>query len=384
MSKKTDKKDKRKQKQYHSDNISSSDINSNNTGSNHTTEYKVQKVGTSISSSLSALHSGTFELYRQWDLLPELAMEAHDLLRGDHGGEIPGVELTEEVDGLASIHTVTIRNSQGSRIMQKPEGTYVTIYSNELAVNHHGMIETLTELLTKHLQKFIQLPSLQEPVLVAGLGNWKSTPDSLGPRVINQLMATRHLHGNVPDEILEGVRPVTTIAPGVLGMTGIESSEIIHSIAKQVKPKLIIVIDALAAGDVSRIGTTIQISNTGIAPGAGVGNHRRGINEQTMGVPVISIGIPTVVKARIIAHNILEEFWNQLLQRPQLREVLQQLPPPTIHRMMQNALEPCHNQLEVTPKEIDDLMQNCSAILSRAITRVLHPDMNEDFAASFF
>ncbi len=355
-----------------------------NTIEKNAIENKKQKTGACTTQSLSALHSGTFELYRQWDLLPELALEAHDLLRGDHGGEIPGVELTEEIEGLATVHTVNILNSQGSRIMQKPEGVYVTIYSQELAVNHHGMIETLTALLTKHLQKFVHLSSLQDPVLVAGLGNWKSTPDSLGPRVINQLMATQHLHGNVPDEILEGVRPVTTIAPGVLGMTGIESADIIHSIVKQVHPKLIIVIDALAAGDVSRIGTTIQISNTGIAPGAGVGNHRRGINQQTMGVPVISIGIPTVVKARIIAHNVLEEFWEQLLERPQLRDSLQQLPPPTIHRLMQYALEPCHNQLEVTPKEIDDLMQNCSTILSRAITRTLHPDMNEDFADSFF
>ncbi len=325
-----------------------------------------------------------FELYQQWDLLPELAMEAHDLLRGQHGGEIPGVELTEEIDGLATVHTVTILDNHGSRIMQKPEGTYVTIFSNELAVNHHGMLNTLTQLVAKHLQKFLPLHSLQEPVLVAGLGNWKSTPDSLGPRVVQQLMATRHLHGNVPDEILEGVRPVATIAPGVLGMTGIESAEIIYSVAQQVKPKLIIVIDALAAGDVSRIGSTIQISNTGIAPGAGVGNQRRGINEQTMGVPVVSIGIPTVVKARIIAHNVLEAFWEQLEHRPQLHNLSTQLPPPALHRFMEQALEPCRSNLEVTPKEIDDLMQNCSTILARAITQTLHPDMNEDFAASFF
>lgn len=325
-----------------------------------------------------------FALYSQWDMLPELALEAHDLLRGDHGGEIPGVQLTEEQDPLATIHTVKILNTQGSRIMQKPEGTYVTIHAPELTVNHRGIQQDFIALLTRQLQPFIQLPSLSDGVLVVGLGNWKSTPDSLGPRLIHQLMATRHLHGNVPEQILEGVRPVTTVAPGVLGMTGIESAEIIRGIADHVQPKLILVIDALAAGDASRIGTTIQISNTGITPGAGVGNQRPGINATTMGVPVISIGVPTVVKARIIAHNVLEEFWSQLHTRPQLHKLLQELPQPLLHNMMNATLQSCQPNLEVTPKEIDDLVQNCSTILAGAITQVLHPNMNQDFADSFF
>ena len=325
-----------------------------------------------------------FALYSQWDMLPELALEAHDLLRGDHGGEIPGVQLTEEHDALATIHTVKILNAQGSRIMQKPEGIYVTIYAQELTANHRGIQQDFIALLARQLQPFVKLSSLSDSVLVVGLGNWNSTPDSLGPRLINQLMATRHLHGNVPEQILEGVRPVTTIAPGVLGMTGIESAEIVRGIADHVQPKLIIAVDALAAGDASRIGTTIQISNTGIAPGAGVGNQRAGINAATMGVPVISIGVPTVVKARVIAHNVLEEFWNQLQSRSQLRSLLDELPQPLMHNMMNTALQSCQANLEVTPKEIDDLVQNCSTILAGAITQVLHPDMNQDFADSFF
>lgn len=348
-------------------------------------EKKKQKKGKAAAATTpSALSANKFELYRQWDLLPELALEAHDLLRGEHSGEIPGVRVTEEVEDLATVHTVTILNAQGSRIMQKPEGTYVTIHSQELALNHRGVQQQLTQLLVKYLQPFVQLPSLEDNVLVVGLGNWKSTPDSLGPRTISHLMATRHLHGNVPEAILEGVRPVTTIAPGVLGMTGIESADIVRGIVDRIAPKLIVVIDALAAGDVSRIGATIQISNTGISPGAGIGNQRTGIHERNMGVPVVSIGIPTVVKARVIAHNVLEEFWNQLLKRPQLRELLQLLPQPAMHNMMQTALQSCHQNLEVTPKEIDDLIHNCSVILSGAITQVLHPDMNQDMADSFF
>lgn len=350
-----------------------------------TYEQEMQKAEeAAVAEPLAALPANKFELYRQWDLMPELALEAHDLLRGDHGGEIPGVKLTEEVESLATVHTVTILDAQGSRIMQKPIGTYVTIYAKELAVNHRGVQQDLADLVTKYLSPYVKLPSLDDGVLVVGLGNWKSTPDSLGPRMISQIMATRHLHGNVPEQILEGVRPVTTVAPGVLGMTGIESAEIVRGIVDRVQPKLIIAVDALAAGDVSRIGTTIQISNTGIAPGAGIGNQRAGINEATMGIPVISIGVPTVVKARIIAHNVLEEFWNQLAKRPQLHKMLNDLPQPLMHNMMQHALQSCHNNLEVTPKEIDDLVQNCSTILSGAITKVLHPDMNQDFADSFF
>lgn len=323
-------------------------------------------------------------LYRQWNLMPELALEAHDLLRGAHGGEIPGVKLTEETDGSATIHTITILDETGSRIMQKPMGTYVTIHTTQLGLNHHGVQQELTHLVARHLQPFVQLPSQTDGVLVVGLGNWKSTPDGLGPRLINQLMATRHLYGNVPEQILEGVRPVTTVAPGVLGMTGIESADVVRGIVDRVHPRLIIVIDALAAGDVSRLGTTVQISDTGIHPGAGVGNQRAGINQTTMQVPVVSIGVPMVVKAKVLAHNALEEFWNQLRKRPQLQKLLDELPQPLMHSMLQTALEPCQNNLEVTPKEIDDLVQNCSAILSGAITQVLHPNMNPDFAEHFF
>ena len=348
-------------------------------------EKKKQKKGKTPSApTLASLPAGKFELYRRWDMMPELALEAHDLLRGDHGGEIPGVELTEQVERLATIHTVKILNAQGSRIMQKPEGTYITIYSKELATNHRGIQQELTQILCRYLQPFIQLPALSDCVLVVGLGNWNSTPDSLGPRLINALTATRHLHGNVPEEILEGVRPVATIAPGVLGMTGIESAEIIRGVVNRIRPKLIIVVDALAAGDTSRIGTTIQISDTGIAPGAGIGNKRTGICAETMGVPVLSIGIPTVVKARIIAHNVLESFCLQLHHRPQVGKLLEELPQPLMHNIMETALKSCQDNLEVTPKEIDDLIQNCTAILANAITQTLHPDMNQDFADSAF
>lgn len=319
-------------------------------------------------------------LYRQLGCMPELALEAHDLLRGEHGGEIPGVSLTEESDGLATIHTVKIHNEQGSQIMQKPIGTYITIFTEALQINHHGVHHTLATTLANYLSSLIAQTSEADCVLVVGLGNWNATPDALGPRVVNRLMATRHLHGNVPKEILEGVRPVATIAPGVLGMTGVESFEMIKGVIKAIHPKLLIVIDALAAGNTSRIGTTIQICDTGIHPGAGVANPRAKINEETLGIPVIAIGVPTVVKARLIAHQVLETYQNVLAEQVKTHQLLHT----TTVQAMETALQQCENHLEVTPKEIDDIVNNCATILADAITQALHPNRNADFAESFF
>lgn len=330
-------------------------------------------------SSIDETSINKVTLYRQLGCMPELALEAHDLLRGEHGGEIPGVSLTEESDGFATIHTVKILNASGSRIMQKPIGTYITIFTEALNINHHGVHHTLANTLANSLSTFLTSVSDTDCILVAGLGNWNATPDSLGPRVVNHLMATRHLHGNVPAEVLEGVRPVATIAPGVLGMTGVESFEMIVGVVKAVQPKLLIVIDALAAGNADRIGTTIQICNTGIHPGAGVANPRIGINEKTLGIPVIAIGVPTVVKARLIVHQVLEQYQHALIEQLDDRRL-----PYYAKQTMETVLQQCSNHLEVTPKEIDDIIDNCAVILADAITQALHPDMNADFAESFF
>ena len=338
---------------------------------------KKQQIDLSVPENYPAINAAM--LYQQLDCMPELAVEAHDLLRGEHGGEIPGVSLTEESNEVATIHTVKILNQQGSHIMQKPIGTYVTIFTEALMLNHHGVHETTANIVAEQLAPFFAQLSTKDSILVAGLGNWNATPDALGPRVINKLMATRHLHDNVPQEVLEGVRPVATITPGVLGMTGIESAELIAGIVKSIQPKLLIVIDALSAGNPERIGTTIQISDTGIQPGAGVANPRATINAETLGIPVISIGMPTVVKARLIAHQMLEQYQQSLFEHLHDRRF-----PYYAQQAMETALQHCQANLEVTPKEIDDIISNCSTILSKAITQALHPNMNADFAECFF
>ena len=196
-------------------------------------------------------------------------------------------------------------------------------------------------------------------------------------------MATRHLFGRIPPEILEGVRPVSTLAPGVLGITGIETAEIIQSVVERIKPKVVIAFDALAAGDVSRIGTTIQLANTGINPGSGLGNHRIGLNEETLGVPVIAVGIPTVVNAAVIAHNVLEGFLEQLENKPHLQKILDDLPQPLLENVIHHTLAPYETHLAVTPKEIDDIIDNAVDVIAQSLKASLHPHMNEDFANCF-
>ena len=323
-------------------------------------------------------------LYHKWGLSLDLALEAHDLLRGERGGEIPGVKLTEEQEALASIKVITILNSQGSEIMQKPLGTYITITSDSFTLNNHSVHQEMAVVVAKQLQKIIQLSDLKEPVLIVGLGNRRATPDSLGPRVAEKTMATRHLFGHAPQQILEGVRPVTILAPGVLGATGIESAEMVKAVVDTIHPSLVIAIDALAAGDASRIGTTIQICDTGINPGAGVANQRPGLHEEFLGVPVIAVGIPTIVKAKIIAHHALEDFFTLLDNHVGIRSKQFSLPKPLISQLMEEALTPYQNNLEVTPKEIDDLINNCAVILAEALRLTLHPEMNQDFANCFF
>lgn len=313
----------------------------------------------------------------------DLALEAHDLLRGARGGEVPGVMLEEEETANATVKTVTILNEQGAQNMGKPIGTYITISSDALKINNHAEHDKLSQVLTANLQKLLPLHSPEDLVLVVGLGNWKATPDSLGPRVTGETMATRHLFGRIPPDILAGVRPVSTIAPGVLGITGIETAEIIQAVVERIQPKLVIAFDALAAGDVSRIGTTIQLANTGINPGSGLGNHRVGLNQETLGVPVIAVGIPTVVNAAVIAHNVLESFLEQLENKPHLQKLLDDLPQPLLENVIRQTLSPYNDHLAVTPKEIDDIINNAVEVIAQSLKKTLHPQMNEDFANCF-
>ncbi len=229
----------------------------------------------------------------------DLASERRDLYQKANKIEtqIDGIESEQEdVDENIKIERVKITNESGEKAIGKPIGTYVTIDIKKLKIAQEDEIQKASETLTNELRKLIDVHiDKQGEILVVGLGNIYVTPDSLGPKVINEIDVTRHLINYLPQYVEEGTRMVSAIAPGVLGTTGIETVEILKGVVDNIKPKLIIVIDALASRSIERISSTVQLSDTGIVPGAGVGNTRSEISQKTLGIPVIAIGIPTVV-----------------------------------------------------------------------------------------
>lgn len=229
----------------------------------------------------------------------DLADERRDLYRkANHvAEEVEGIETTEEqVSDKVKVTRVKITNEQGEQAIGKVKGNYITIDIKKMNVISEEEIELAAETLAKEMKSLIeQNIQPKEDILIVGLGNSDVTPDALGPKVIKDIDITRHIIQYLPQYIDENARPVSAIAPGVLGTTGIETVEIIKGVVENVKPKLLIVIDALASRSIERISSTVQLSDTGIVPGGGVGNTRKEITKNTLGIPVIAVGIPTVV-----------------------------------------------------------------------------------------
>lgn len=312
------------------------------------------------------------ELYQLMGITLDLAVEAHDLLRGDTGREIPGVRMDEEPFEQGIIKTITILDEQGAAIMGRAPGSYLTLESKALRENNKMVHKNIGQIFAQKLKEILPLQD-DSSILIVGLGNWNATPDALGPKTVEYSMATRHLFHYAPEELRHGLRSVSVIAPGVLGITGIETAEIIKGIVDRVKPDLLIIIDSLAAGNVERINSTIQVATTGINPGSGIGNKRAAINQETMGIPVIAIGVPTVVNAAIIAHQAMEKLFSHLQSTPNLRAVYQGLQPVAVGQMINQVLEPFGGQLMVTPKEIDEQIENTAKIIAMSLALSLHP-----------
>jgi spore protease len=213
-------------------------------------------------------------------------------------------------------------------------------------------------------------------VFVAGLGNWQATPDSLGPRVVGQLLVTRHLQEFVPPELRGCLRSVSAMAPGVMGLTGIETGEIIWGVTERIRPDVVLAIDALAARSADRILTTIQLADTGIHPGSGVGSNRVGITKETLGVPVIAIGVPTVVHASTIAHDTIELLVDKFRDQAQFYDIVREMDGSDKRELIAEVLAPTLGDLMVTPKEIDVLILEMSKVLAGALNAALHPKMD--------
>jgi spore protease len=217
-------------------------------------------------------------------------------------------------------------------------------------------------------------------ILVVGLGNWNITPDALGPKVIDKVLVTRHLIQQLPQEIDESVRMVSAIATGVMGLTGMETGEVVKGIVENIKPDLVIAIDALAARKISRINTTIQMSDTGISPGSGVGNTRMALNEQTLGVPVIAIGVPTVVDAATMVNDtmdkILEQMEIQADKGTEFYKMLRSINEEEKYHLILEVLEPYTGNMFVTPKEVDAVVDRLADIIGNAINVAVHPGID--------
>ena len=300
----------------------------------------------------------------------DLALERRDIYQKNNSlKEIDGIESTEEqINDNIKVSRVRITNQNGENAIGKPIGNYITIDVKKLKVATDEEIQKTAEILTNELKKIIDMHTdKQGDILIVGLGNIYVTPDALGPKVINEIDVTRHIIKYLPQYVEEGTRPVSAISPGVLGTTGIETVEILKGIVDNTKPKLLIVIDALASRSIERISSTIQISDTGIVPGAGVGNTRQEISQGSLGIPVVAIGIPTVVDLGTIIDEGLDIFITKLQEKAESNEYLNKLKEQDNYEEIKEALAPNDYNMIVTPKEIDDLIENMKDVIARGI-----------------
>jgi len=308
------------------------------------------------------------EFYNHFGVNLDLALEAHELLRGEAQKEIPGVEEKKESHEYADVTTINIFNATGAQIMGKAQGLYVTIEAPNLRANDLDCKQEVSELIAMKLREMLVKLAIspKDHVLLVGLGNWQATPDALGPKVMDEMFVTSHLLNYAPESLPKGTRPISAFTPGVLGLTGMETAEVIRGVVDRVRPKLVIAIDALAARNVNRIVSTVQLADTGINPGSGVGNQRAGISRDFLGVPVIAIGVPTVVHAAVIAFEVFDSLKQSL---PSLEEVSDQ----TLNQVVRRILEPFGGQLTVTPKEIDELIPGIGKVIAEGISKALQP-----------
>lgn len=300
----------------------------------------------------------------------DLASERKEIYqKANQLSEIDGIETNkEEINENLKVERVKIINENGEKAIGKPIGNYITIDIKKLKIAQEEEIQKAAEVLSKELKEIIKIHiNAQDEILVVGLGNIYVTPDALGPKVINEIEVTRHIINYLPQFVEEGTRMVSAIAPGVLGTTGIETVEILKGIVENIKPKLVIVIDALASRSIERISSTVQLSDTGIVPGAGVGNTRSEISQKSLGIPVVAIGIPTVVETAVLVNDCLDLFIGKLQNEAKSNDYLNKLKEDDNYEEIKEALIPKEYNLIVTPKEIDDLIENMKDIVATGI-----------------
>lgn len=286
-------------------------------------------------------------------------------------------EESSRVEGV-SIHThrfggikrtrILIEQEEAAEQLNRRRGEYITLECAELSHCDTRLRELLIQLLSQAVHAM--LPDHGQ-VLVVGLGNRNVTADALGTRVVEKMLVTRHLQESLSQELLGKLRGVSAIAPGVLGLTGIETAELCRGLVRHVNPSAVIAIDALAAFDSERICTTIQITDTGIEPGSGVGNHRLGLTEDTLGVKVIAVGVPMVVYASTIARDAMARLMEEY-------GVMEQDHPEAADALLKQVAEGFLGDMVVTPREIDEMVMSVAELLSDGLNQALHPAIDRE------
>ena len=286
----------------------------------------------------------------------DLALEATERFK-EENVEVHGVEVREKYDKEKDVRTTVVRitTENGAKTMGKPQGTYITIEAPDLSVPDEDYHREISEEVAHHLKELIDF-SQQQSVLVVGLGNQDITADSLGPRAVENIHMTRHVIREYGLKSCSHMKmhQISGIVPGVMAQTGMETLEIVQGVVVETKPDVVIAIDALAARSTARLNRTIQITDTGISPGSGVGNHREGLNEENLSVRVIGIGVPTVVDAATIVHDSMANLLDALEEEEQ-KEFLEEMISPKLYTMF------------VTPKDVDETVKYLSFTISEGL-----------------
>ena len=293
----------------------------------------------------------------------DLAMEAFQSTGGD---ALPGVKINRWEEMGVAVTEVLIESPQAAESLGKPVGTYLTLDCPALRRRDIEARLALGNLLGEELGRLIQ-PSREAPVLVIGLGNRDITPDALGPLAAERVLVTRHMFRELPQYTDKRLKSVCAVAPGVLGVTGVETLEMAESLVRAVRPTAVLCIDSLAAGASSRICATVQISDTGIQPGSGVGNHRRALTRESLGVEVISLGVPTVIYAATLARDAMERVAPEGQKENEA----------AFNSFEQELAETELGELIVTPREIDALVLDAAEVVAAGINRALQPELSD-------
>ena len=305
----------------------------------------------------------------------DLALEATEICE-EQSTALDGVVVdTKELEDC-TVTTVEIINETGSKIMNKEIGKYITLESDLMKFDDDDSREKVINYLKDELIDIFGTDQSKR-TLVIGLGNWNITSDALGPRAVSKTLVTRHIFKNYNKDYDDDFSEVAALSPGVMGITGIETVEIVKSIVDKIKPDRVVAIDALASRKMDRVNATIQISTGGIAPGGGVGNKRKSLNKEYLGVDVVAIGVPTVVDAATLTSDVLDLAIKNLMEQSNEGEafynMLHKLQEEEKYQLIRDSLDPYDKNLIVTPKDIDETIENLAIIISEGLNKSLHP-----------